>query len=215
MQGKIPTGPPNNVNLQVESPTIVFGSHIYDKEDLVAPFYVTLNIHDKMLYNCMLNSNASHNLMPKVVMEKLGLEITNTYHDIYSFEARKVKCDGLINYMVVTLYQLIVKSIMMDVVVADVPTKYGMFPSRNWARNIGGIMHMDMTYAIVRVFGVENRILYRETKFLYVVSDQNTSINHPIYVVDEYLGCFILSLNEEYKEYLALIIHVLSPTQET
>jgi hypothetical protein len=49
----------------------------------------------------------------------------------------------------------------------------------------------------------KNRILYRETKFSYVVSDQNNSVNHPIYVVDEDLGCCILSVNEEYKEALA------------
>jgi hypothetical protein len=97
------------VNLQDESPTIVFGPHIDDKEEFVAPFYVTLNIHDKMLHNCMLDSGASHNLMPKVVMENLGLEITRPYHDLYSFDARKVKCDGMIKDMVVTLAQLPVK----------------------------------------------------------------------------------------------------------
>jgi hypothetical protein len=84
IQGKIPASPPDTVNLQDESPTIVFGPHIDDKEESVAPFYVTLNIHDKMLHNCMLDSGASHNLMPKVVMEKLGLEITRPYHDLYS-----------------------------------------------------------------------------------------------------------------------------------
>jgi len=49
-------------------------------------------------------------------------------------------------------------------------------------------MHMDMTYANVQVFGGENMRLYREQNFSYVVSDQNNPINHPIYVVDEYLG---------------------------
>jgi hypothetical protein len=33
-----------------------------------------------------------------------------------------------------------------------------------------------------------------------VVSDQNNSVNHPIYVVDEDLGCCILTVNEECKE---------------
>jgi hypothetical protein len=104
--------------------------HIDDKEDYVAPFYVTLNIHDKMLHNCMLDSGASHNLMPKIVMEKLGLEITRPYHDLYSFDSIKFKCEGLIKDMVVTLAQLPVKIIMMDVVVADVPANYGMLLSR-------------------------------------------------------------------------------------
>jgi hypothetical protein len=76
-----PTNPTDTLNVQDEFPTIVFGPHIDEKEESVAPFYVTLNIHDKMLHNCMLDFGASHNLMPKVVMENLGLEITRPYHD--------------------------------------------------------------------------------------------------------------------------------------
>jgi hypothetical protein len=75
--------------------------------------------------------------MPKVVMEKLGLEITRPYHDLYSFDARKVKCDGLIKDMVVTLAQLPVKSIMMDVVVVDVPANYEMLSIQDLGKKYG------------------------------------------------------------------------------
>jgi hypothetical protein len=57
-------------------------------------------------------------------------------------------------------------------------------------------MQMDMTYATVPVFGGEKRRLYRETKFAYVVSDQNNPINHPIYATESDLGCCILSIDE-------------------
>jgi hypothetical protein len=80
--------------------------------------------------------------MPKVVMEKLGLYITMPYHDLYSFDARKVKFDGLIKDMVVTLDHFPVKSIMIDLVVVDVPTNYGMFLSRTWERKLGNTMQM-------------------------------------------------------------------------
>ena len=33
----------------------------------------------------MLYSGASHNIIPKVIMEELGLEVTKTYHELYSF----------------------------------------------------------------------------------------------------------------------------------
>jgi len=61
------------------------------------------------------------------------LEITWTYHDLYSFDARKVNCYGLIKDMVVTLGQLPVKSIMMNMVLDDEPTNYGMLLSRTRA----------------------------------------------------------------------------------
>jgi hypothetical protein len=114
---------------------------------------------------------------------------------LYSFDAIKLKCDGLIKDMVVTLDQLLVKRIMMDVVVDDVPANYLTLLSRTWVRNMGGTMQMDMTYVTLPVFGGENRSLYRETKFSYLVSDHNNHVNHLIYVVDGDLGCFILTVN--------------------
>ena len=78
----------------------------------------------------MLDSGASHNVMPKIIMEKLGLQITRPYGNLYSFDSRKVKCMGMIKDLVVTLAQVPVKSILMDVVIADIPPKYGMLLSR-------------------------------------------------------------------------------------
>jgi hypothetical protein len=76
IQVKGSMSPLDSVNTQYYSPTIIFGPHIDDKEENVEPLYVNLNIHDKMLQYFMLDSRAYHNLIPKVVMEKLGLEIT-------------------------------------------------------------------------------------------------------------------------------------------
>ena len=45
-------------------------------DDEAPPFYLSLNVHDMSLHNAMLDSGASHNLMPKGVVEHLGLEVT-------------------------------------------------------------------------------------------------------------------------------------------
>jgi len=92
------------------NPTIMFGLHIENDKDHVAPFYITLTVHDHLLHNCMLDYGASHNLMPKVIMEKLGLEITRPYRDLYSFDSRKVKFLGMIKDLVLNLAQVSVKS---------------------------------------------------------------------------------------------------------
>jgi hypothetical protein len=126
------------INLQYERPTIMFGPHIENDKDFVAPFYITLIVHDHLLHNCMLDSGASHNLMPKVIMDKLGLQITRPYQDLYCFDSRKVECLGMIKDLVVNLAQISFKSVLMDVVVYDVLAKYGMFLSRSWGAKIGG-----------------------------------------------------------------------------
>ena len=66
-------------------------------------FYMSLNVHDMVLHNSMLDLGASHNMMPKGVVEILVLEITRPYKDLYSFDSKRVKCLGLIKYMVVSL----------------------------------------------------------------------------------------------------------------
>jgi hypothetical protein len=87
----------DSVNLQDEKPGVILGPLVEDKDDSSPPFYTSLNIHDKVLHNCLMDSGASHNLMPNIVMEELGLEVTKAYHDLYSFDSRKVKCLGVIN----------------------------------------------------------------------------------------------------------------------
>ena len=115
-----------------------------------------------MIHKCLLDSGASHNLMSKAVMEALGLSITKPYQDLYAFDSRVVKCLGVIKDMVVNLTQLPMKSVIMDVVVVDIAPKFGMLLSRSWDKKVGGALQMDLSYATIPIFGVENWRLYRE-----------------------------------------------------
>ena len=94
------------VNLQDDQPTVIFNPMIGNCEDNSPSFYVSLTIHDKILHKYLLDTEANHNLMPKAVMDELGLDITNPYHDLFSFCFRKVKCLGLIKDLAITLSQL-------------------------------------------------------------------------------------------------------------
>ena len=71
-------------------------------------------------------------------MDRLGLEITKPYKDLYSFHLIRVKCLGLIKVLCVNLAQIPDKSLVMDIVFVDVPTKYGMLLSRSWGAKIQG-----------------------------------------------------------------------------
>jgi len=118
------------VNLQDNKLAILMASQMKDKDETIPPFYVSLKIHDKVLHNCLLDSSASHNLMPKVVMEELGLQITKPYHDLFSFDSRNVQCLGVIKDLFINLTQLLMKSILIDIVVANISPKFGMMLSR-------------------------------------------------------------------------------------
>ena len=132
------------MELHDDAPTIVFGTNIEDTNEYVPPFYLSLNIQDMILHNVMLELGACHNLISKDVIQSLGLDITRPYKDIFSFDSRKVRCLGLIKDLLVTLTQIPAKSIVMDVVVDDVPPKFGMLLFRSWALKLKGTSQMDM-----------------------------------------------------------------------
>ena len=80
-----------------------------------------------MLHNCLLDFGGSHNIMPKAFMKYLGLTVTKPYHDLYAFDSRRVNCLGVIKDLVVSLTQLPMKSVLMDVVIADIYPKLVWF----------------------------------------------------------------------------------------
>jgi hypothetical protein len=102
--------------------------------------------------------------------------------------------------VVVTLSQLPMKSVVLDVIVADIPPKFGMRLSRSWAKKVSGTLQMDLSYATIPVFGGEQQRLYIEVRLAYLVSDHNNPTNHIIYVVEDDLGSSIFHMSEEMAE---------------
>ena len=172
------------VNLNDDQLELLFGPEGNGKhqEGGVPPFYIILNIHDKILHNAMLDLGASHNLMPKAIMETLNLDITRPYKDLLSFDSSQFKCLGLIKDLCVTLVQCPTKSIVMDIVVLDIPPKYGMLLSRSWGEKLQGSLQLDMSYATIFVFGQQRKI-YRETLMKSMVSSAEKPQNYPIYLM--------------------------------
>jgi hypothetical protein len=185
------------ISLEDDKPNIVFGPHFEGAKDTVAPFYIMLTLFDQLTHNCMLDSGASHNVIPKSIMDKLGLKITMPSRDLYSFDSRKVKCIGMNKDLVVNLAQIPTKNILMDVVVTDIPPKDGVLLSRSWGAKLGGSLQLDMTYATILVFGGQFTRLYRETRLAFMASDPCNLNNHLVYITNQDLGNCILSIDDD------------------
>jgi hypothetical protein len=109
---------------------------------------------------------------------------------------KKSNAWGVIKYLFVSLSQIISKSLVMDIVVVDIPPRFGMLLSRYWGKKLGGSLQMDLSYATIHVFGGEFRRLYHESQLEYIISDNDHSINHPIYAVDVDLGSSIFHIDD-------------------
>jgi len=85
-------------------------------------------------------------------MDELGLEVTREYQDLYYFDSQKIQCIGVIKDLAVSLFQLPMRGMVMDIVVVGIPPRFGMLLSRSWIIRLGGTLQMDFTYAIVPIF---------------------------------------------------------------
>ena len=63
----------------------------------------------------------------------------------------------MIKDLVVSLQQVPKKSLVLDMVVADVPPSFGMLLSRSWEAKLKGTLQMDLSYATILVFGEQRR----------------------------------------------------------
>jgi hypothetical protein len=110
----------------------------------------------------------------------------------------------MIKDLAVTLTQASMKTMVMDIVVADIPPKFGCLLSRSWMKRLGGTLQMDLSYATIPVFGGVNKRLYRESQLAYVISDEKNPSNHPIYSVDTGMGSCILQMDDSLPDTLLL-----------
>ena len=81
---------------------------------------------------------------------------------------------------------------VMDIVVANIPPKFGLLFYRSWNKRLGGTFQMDLTYDIILMFRGETKRLYRVNLLAYIISNEKNSVNHPIYAIDTDFGACIL-----------------------
>jgi hypothetical protein len=88
------------------------------------------------------------------------------------------------------------RKLVMDVVVVDIPPKFGLLLSRSWRKRLGGTLQMDLSYVTVPVFAGELNRLYRENQLAYIISDGKNSVNHPIYSLNTNFGSCIHQIDD-------------------
>jgi hypothetical protein len=119
----------------------------------------------------------------------------------------------MIKDLVVTLTQASMKTMVMDIVVVDIPPKFGCLLSRSWMKRIGGTLQMDLSYATIPIFGGVNRRLYRESQLAYVINDEKNPSNHPIYSIDTSMGSCILQIDDSLPDALLLRKPIVQPKE--
>ena len=85
---------------------------------------------DLLLHNCMLDLGSASNIMTRKVMEQLNLKTTRPYRNVCAMDSREVDVVGIILNHQVRLAKYPDIHIAMEILVIDVPDKWGMLLSR-------------------------------------------------------------------------------------
>jgi hypothetical protein len=115
----------------VDPPIMLQANHFRPHYDEHPPFYISLQMNNKCLNNCMLDSRVGENVMALKVMRQLGLEVTRPYRNVCRIESRAIPTYGVIENLKVHLDRYPEIVFLMDIVVIDVPDVWGMLLSRN------------------------------------------------------------------------------------
>jgi len=158
-----------------------------------SPLFISLVVNDLLLHNCMLHSGAFANVMSLKVMNQLGLKISRPYKSVCAMDSREIKVCGLIEDLQVNLTVFPDISVLMDIVVIDVPDAWGILLSRKWAASLGGSLQRDLSYATIPTCNNTFVTLHKEQEKKYRVEDPQDPLNEPLYEEKE-LGSFAILL---------------------
>jgi hypothetical protein len=73
-----------------EPPILLQASHFVKTKEEQALFFISLEINDLCLHNCMLEYEASINIISLKVMNQLGMKITGPYANVCGFESNEI-----------------------------------------------------------------------------------------------------------------------------
>jgi hypothetical protein len=94
------------------------------------------------------------------VMKQLGLKTTHPYVNFCGIDLKKVKVYRHIEDVEVYLLYFLHISLIMNIVVIDVPDAWDMHFSRIWVATLGGFLSMDLTHAHISMGDDTFEILY-------------------------------------------------------
>lgn len=119
-----------------ENPEIYLGTTIIVNPSLVNPFFLSIIIDGKVLRNCIIDSDASNNVIPIRIMEEMGLKVDRTYGKCYDMGSREVHVIGIIYKVPYKLVTFLEKELVMSVTVVNIPPMYGIILSRQWCASM-------------------------------------------------------------------------------
>ena len=96
------------------------------------PFLLTYEIFNKNVHNCLVDSGASSNILPKSICAKLNVQPQKSIVHIVHLDQSQFEVIGELNQVTIRLSSNPKVCQVIDILVADIPEFYGLILSRDW-----------------------------------------------------------------------------------
>ena len=107
------------------------------------PFLLTYEIFNKNLHNCLVDSRASSNILPKSICAKLNVQPQKSVVRIVQLDRSQVEVIGELNQVTIRLSSNPKVCQVNDILVANIPEFYGLILSRDWSEKLHGYFATD------------------------------------------------------------------------
>jgi len=112
----------------------------------VPHFLLTFEIFNRNLHNCMVESDASSNVMPLFVCQKINVEVKHYDLKIIHLDRTNVKVISELKNVLIRLSSNPTVHQVIDIIVVGIPEFYGLFLSRDWSEKIHGYFATDWSH---------------------------------------------------------------------
>jgi len=100
------------------------------------PFLLTYEIFNKNVHNCLVDSGASTNILPRSICAKLNVQPQKSVVRIVQLDRSQVEVIGELNQVTIRLSSDPKVCQVIDILVADILELYGLILSRDWSEKL-------------------------------------------------------------------------------
>jgi hypothetical protein len=159
------------------------------------PFYISVNIMDKISHCCLIDGSSGPSVMSKIIMEELGFSCKNeSTRSRLSYNSLQQMTIGEIKDVTLVLCSHLEIRTTLSIQVIDIPVRnYSIMLGRDWQALTGVYLSLDETHLSVPWNG-KNIIVLRERRISpYIESVPQPNVNY----IEEYLGVHSIFSEED------------------
>jgi ribonuclease HI len=159
------------------------------------PFYIYVNILDKIAHCCLIDGVLGPSVMSKIIMEELGMSCTNkNVRIMLSYNNKKQSTIGEIKDVTLVLCAHPKIHTTLNIHVIDIfVSNYSIILGRDWKSLIGGYLSLDGSHLSIPKDGMNAIFLGEDHISPYIEKFPQINVNY----VEEILGVYSILTEED------------------